>query len=145
MVPDFLTSSDRSSPISFSARLMDAAPRSLRRSATTASRWARRAFSPSAFLRLTSASALALASAMIFWPWARASSRIWAASVRASASWELYFSSAALASSWAASARWMPPSICSSRSVRTRLKVGRTNFQNSTKMMMKQIRDQTRS
>src|SRR5690625_4223149 len=64
-------------------------------------------------------------------PCSRASSRIRAASWRASASWALYFSSAALASSWASLASFIPPSIADVRAAYAFSKLGTTNFQTS--------------
>ncbi len=59
-------------------------------------------------------------------PSARASSRIFAASVRASWSCWWYSASAAAASAWADSALARPPSIFAVRSSRTAWNFGRT-------------------
>ena len=74
---------------------------------------------------------------MICAPCSRASSRIFAASARASASCALYFSSAAFASAWACLASFMPPSIASVRSAYAFSNFGTTNL---AKAMASRIR-----
>ena len=67
-------------------------------------------------MRAASAWAWPRISATIEAPCSRAASRISLASVRAPASWALYFSRAAWASAWASSACCMPPSMAAARS-----------------------------
>src|SRR3712207_4190342 len=78
-------------------------------------------------------------SSRICCPSARAWSRICAASVRASANWARYCSSAALASACIASARSMPPSIASRRARKTCSKRGATNLKNTSRTIAKAI------
>jgi hypothetical protein len=79
-------------------------------------------------MRSRSSWACAMMSFLIDIASARASSRIRAASVRASASCARYCSSSWLASAWAASARWMPPSIASTRALKVSSIRGKTYF-----------------
>ena len=74
---------------------------------------------------------------------ARASSRIFAASVRASASWARYCSSSWLASAWAASARFRPPSIASTRAWYISSMRGKTNFIRTKQSRAKEIEPTT--
>src|SRR5690606_9389182 len=93
-------------------------------------------------MRLASAVAVSLASATIFLPSSRAASRISPASVRASASWRVYSSSAASACFCASSALAMLPSMAAARSSSMAVSLGIATFHSTTRMMTKQIADQ---
>ena len=92
------------------------------------SRWAASWSRPAAMIRSDSSRALPRMSWRMPSASARASSRMRAASVRASASWARYCSSSWLASACAASARLMPPSIASTRAANVFSICGKTNF-----------------
>ncbi len=104
------------SPTMRSASCTDSPPISPRSWRTTCSRCAASCSSPRWRIRSASCSACSRSSARIWWPSARASSRMRAASARRPASCSSYCRLSAAACSWASSARFSPPSILSVRS-----------------------------
>src|ERR671926_634840 len=131
--------SSRDSPTTRPARSTASAPISPRSWLTTCCREAASCSSPRAMIRADSSCAWARSSSRICWPSARAWSRICAASVRASASWARYRSSAAWASACIVSARSMPPSIASRRARKTCSNRGQTNLAMTKKAIAKVI------
>src|SRR5690606_2753676 len=119
-------SSSRDSPTIRPARSVESRPTSLRSETIACWRSASICLLADSVMRLASAWACWRISAMIEAPCSLASSRMAAASSRASASWALYSRRAASASSCAFSACCIPPSIAAVRSAYAFSRLGTT-------------------